>query len=154
MSATSNVWPRIPGGEMTVTEDGRVGVMGIDRNGALSCIVMSFPVQRESTGIHVQQINRYEAGCSEPSAEALRKIARTFAISTDWLLFEDGECALSGDLALQFKAAQLFSDEERAVIREVVDSLIMKYQSRRWNLAGPVAFAAKRTAAAGHRQSR
>jgi hypothetical protein len=79
----------------------------------------------------------------------LRKIARTFAISTDWLLFEDGECALSGDLALQFKAAQLFSDEERAVIREVVDSLIMKYQSRRWNLAVPVAFAAKRTAAGG-----
>ncbi|WP_196798393.1 hypothetical protein [Burkholderia territorii] len=32
---------------MTVTDDGRVGVMGIDRNGALSCIVMSFPVQRE-----------------------------------------------------------------------------------------------------------
>src|SRR5579863_5657849 len=86
----------------------------------------------DATGIHVQQIKRYEAGSSEPSAEALRKIARTFAISTDWLLFEEGERAPSDDLALQFEAVQQLSDDERAVIKEVVDSLIIKYQTRRW----------------------
>lgn len=87
----------------------------------------------DATGIHVQQIKRYEAGSSEPSAEALRKIARTFAISTDWLLFEDGERAPSDDLALQFEAVQQLSDEERAVVKEVVESLIIKYQTRRWD---------------------
>ncbi|WP_335930006.1 helix-turn-helix transcriptional regulator [Paraburkholderia pallida] len=87
----------------------------------------------DATGIHVQQVKRYEAGSSEPSAEALRKIARTFAISTDWLLFEDGERAPSDDLALQFEAVQQLSDEERAVVKEVVESLIIKYQTRRWD---------------------
>jgi len=87
----------------------------------------------DATSIHVQQIKRYEAGSSEPSAEALRKIARTFAISTDWLLFEEGERAPCDDMALQFEAIQQLSDEERAVIKEVVDSLIIKYQTRRWD---------------------
>jgi transcriptional regulator with XRE-family HTH domain len=101
----------------------------------------------DATGIHVQQIKRYEAGSSEPSAEALRKIARTFAISTDWLLFEEGERAPSDDLALQFEAVQQLTDDERAVIREVVESLIIKYQSRRWDSARPAATAAKKAAA-------
>jgi transcriptional regulator with XRE-family HTH domain len=101
----------------------------------------------DATGIHVQQIKRYEAGSSEPSAEALRKIARTFAISTDWLLFEEGERAPSDDLALQFEAVQQLSDDERAVIREVVESLIIKYQSRRWDSARPAAPAAKKATA-------
>jgi transcriptional regulator with XRE-family HTH domain len=93
------------------------------------------------------QIKRYEAGSSEPSAEALRKIARTFAISTDWLLFEEGERAPADDLALQFEAVQQLSDDERAVIREVVKSLIIKYQSRRWDSARPPAPAAKQSSA-------
>lgn len=100
----------------------------------------------DATGIHVQQIKRYEAGSSEPSAEALRKIARTFAITTDWLLFEEGERLPSDDLALQFEAVQQLSDDERAVIREVVESLIIKYQTRRWDSARP-ATAARKTAA-------
>ena len=85
----------------------------------------------DAVGIHVQQIKRYEAGSSEPSAEALRKLARTFSVSTDQLLFEEGERTPSDDLALQFEAVRQLSDEERAVIKEVVESLIIKYQTRR-----------------------
>ena len=32
----------------------------------------------ERTGIHVQQIKRYEANTSQPSADALKKIAKCF----------------------------------------------------------------------------
>lgn len=85
----------------------------------------------DAIGIHIQQVKRYEAGSSEPSAEALRKIGRTFAISTDWLLFEQGERAPSDDLALQFEAVSQLSDHERAIVKEVIDSLIFKYQTRR-----------------------
>ena len=59
----------------------------------------------------------------------------------------EGERAPSDDLALQFEAVQQLSDEERAVIREVVESLIIKYQSRRWDSARPAAPAAKKAAA-------
>jgi transcriptional regulator with XRE-family HTH domain len=103
----------------------------------------------DATAIHVQQIKRYEAGTSEPSAEALRKIARTFAISTDWLLFEEGERAPSDELALQFEAVQQLSDEERAVIKEVVESLIIKYQSRRWESGRTAAPATKKATKRG-----
>ncbi|MBP0595966.1 helix-turn-helix transcriptional regulator [Paraburkholderia sp. LEh10] len=107
----------------------------------------------DAVGIHVQQIKRYEAGSAEPSADVLRKLARTFAVSTDQLLFEEGERAPSGDLALQFEAVRQLSDEERAVIREVMDSLIIKYQTRRWDSARLAAPAAKKVAtrrSAGH----
>ncbi|CAD6514298.1 helix-turn-helix domain-containing protein [Paraburkholderia sabiae] len=106
----------------------------------------------EATGIHVQQIKRYEAGTSEPSAEVLRKLARTFAVSTDWLLFEEGERAPSDDLALQFEAVQQLSDDERAIIKEVVESLIIKYQTRRWDSARSAAPAAKKAAKEGRRK--
>jgi transcriptional regulator with XRE-family HTH domain len=58
----------------------------------------------DATGIHVQQIKRYEANTSQPSAEALKKIAKCFGVTTDWLLFEDGERGPDDDLRLQFEA--------------------------------------------------
>ena len=110
----------------------------------------------DAVGIHVQQIKRYEAGSSEPSAEALRKLARTFSVSTDQLLFEEGERTPSDDLALQFEAVRQLSDEERAVIKEVVESLIIKYQTRRWDSARFAAPTATQTgkAAKGKKEER
>lgn len=82
------------------------------------------------THIHVQQIKRYEAGTSEPSAEALRKIARTFSISTDWLLFEDGERGPSDDLRLQFEAISHMPEEERHIVKALLEGMILKYQTK------------------------
>lgn len=82
----------------------------------------------DATGIHVQQIKRYEAASSQPSAEALKKIARAFAVTTDWLLFEDAERGPDDDLRLQFEALATMSPEERAVARAVLDAMIVKSQ--------------------------
>jgi hypothetical protein len=49
---------------------------------------------------------------------------------------------------LQFEAVQQLSDDERAVIREVVESLIIKYQSRRWDSARPAPAPAAKKATA------
>lgn len=84
----------------------------------------------DSTQIHVQQIKRYEAGTSEPSAEALRKIARAFSISTDWLLFEEGERGPSDDLRLQFEAVSRMPEEERHIVKALLEGMILKYQTR------------------------
>lgn len=82
----------------------------------------------DATGIHVQQIKRYEAASSQPSAEALKRIARAFAVTTDWLLFEDAERGPDDDLRLQFEALASMSVEERAVARAVLDAMIIKSQ--------------------------
>jgi transcriptional regulator with XRE-family HTH domain len=86
----------------------------------------------EATGIHVQQIKRYEAGTSQPSADALKKIARCFGVTTDWLLFEDGERGPDDDLRLQFEAMSQLTPDEKAVARAVLEGLLLKHVARQW----------------------
>ena len=87
----------------------------------------------EASGIHVQQIKRYELGNAQPSIEALIKLAKTLAVSTDALLFDESERAPSDDLALQFEAIAQFSEEEKQTVRELLEGMILKHQARRWS---------------------
>lgn len=80
------------------------------------------------TGIHIQQIKRYEAGTSEPSAEALRKIATSLHVTTDSLLFEDGERGPDDDLRLQFEAVSAMPDEEKELAKSMLAAIILKNQ--------------------------
>ena len=87
----------------------------------------------DATGIHVQQIKRYEAGTSQPSAEALKRIARCFGVTTDWLLFEDAERGPDEDLRLQFEAMGQLTPEEKEVARAVLEGLLIKHVARKWS---------------------
>lgn len=51
------------------------------------------------------------------------------------MLFEKDERSPTGELALQLEAVSQMPDEEQMVIREVMESMIIKYQSRRWDSA-------------------
>lgn len=93
----------------------------------------------DATGIHVQQIKRYEAGSSQPSAEALKKIAKCFGVTTDWLLFEDTERGPDEDLRLQFEAMSQLTPEEKQVARAVLEGLLLKHAARRFADQGPKA---------------
>ena len=84
----------------------------------------------DATGIHVQQIKRYEAGSAQPSAEALKKFAKAFAVTTDWLLFEEAERGPDDDLRLQFEAVSQFDEQEKALARGVLEGLILKHQAK------------------------
>ncbi|MFU9137814.1 helix-turn-helix domain-containing protein [Erwinia tasmaniensis] len=86
----------------------------------------------DAANIHVQQVKRYEAGTSEPSTEALRKLARTFSVSTDWLLFEEGERGPDSEFSFLFEAITELPEEERSIIREMLEGMVMKYQTRKW----------------------
>jgi transcriptional regulator with XRE-family HTH domain len=86
----------------------------------------------DATGIHVQQIKRYEAGSSQPSAEALKKIAKCFGVTTDWLLFEDSERGPDEDLRLQFEAMSQLTPEEKNVARAVLEGLLLKHAAHRF----------------------
>lgn len=91
----------------------------------------------DATGIHVQQIKRYEAGTSQPSADALKKIAKCFGVTTDWLLFEDSERGPDDDLRLQFEAMSQLSPEEKGVARAVLEGLLLKHAANRFNTVTP-----------------
>ncbi|WP_440963537.1 helix-turn-helix domain-containing protein [Massilia sp. GER05] len=82
----------------------------------------------DASGIHVQQIKRYEAGSAQPTAEALKKLALALHASTDFLLFEEGEREPDDDLKLRFEAIAALRPEEQEVAKAVLDAIIVKSQ--------------------------
>ena len=84
-------------------------------------------------GIHVNSLKKYETKQAQPSLDVLKKIALALNVSTDFLLFEAHERAPKDDLALQFEAVSQMQENEQQVIQEVLESLIIKYQTRRWD---------------------
>lgn len=82
--------------------------------------------------IHMMQVHRYESGASLPSLEVLKKLAVALRVTSDQLLFEDEERRPDEELRLQFEAVSRLSDEEKRVIREVVDSILLKHDAQRW----------------------
>lgn len=86
----------------------------------------------DATDIHVQQIKRYEAGTSQPSAEALKKIAKAFSVSTDWLLFDDNERGPDDRLKLQFEAVSNLDEKEREAVETVIAGVLHMHDAKRW----------------------
>ncbi|EBW6362404.1 XRE family transcriptional regulator [Salmonella enterica subsp. enterica serovar Oranienburg] len=80
--------------------------------------------------IHVNQIRRYEAGSAQPTLEALIRLARVLHVSLDGLVFEENERGPSDDLALQFEAVSGMPDDERKIIKALLDGMILKYQAK------------------------
>lgn len=89
----------------------------------------------EVSGIHVQQIKRYELGNAQPSIDALIKLAKTLNVATDELLFEAAERGPSDDLRLQFEAIARMSEEERRIVKALLEGMILKHEARRWDKA-------------------
>ena len=82
----------------------------------------------DASGIHVQQIKRYEAGHAQPTAEALKKLALALHVTSDALLFEEGEREPDDDLKLRFEAIAAMLPEEQEVAKAVLDAIIVKSQ--------------------------
>ena len=87
----------------------------------------------DAVNIHVTQIKRYEGGTASPSLEAIKKIAKTLRVTTDSLIFEDDELLPDADLALQFQAISLMEPEQQAVIKQLLEGMIIKYEAERWS---------------------
>ena len=86
-------------------------------------------------GVHVAQIRRYEAGDSQPTLDVIRKLAIALSVSADMLVFDEDERGPDDDLKLQFEAVSRLEPEQRTIIKELVEGMIIKYESRRWNKA-------------------
>lgn len=82
----------------------------------------------DATGIHVQQIKRYEAGSSLPTADALKKLAVVLHVTSDFLLFEPGEREPEDDMKLRFEAVAAMSAEDQEIAKAVLDAMIVKSQ--------------------------
>ena len=76
--------------------------------------------------LHISQIRRYEGGQSQPTLDAIRKLAIALSVSADMLLFAHDERGPDDDLRLQFEAASRLDPEEKNVIRSVIESIVLR----------------------------
>lgn len=87
----------------------------------------------DAIGLHVNQIKRYETGSSQPSLDTLKKISKALRVSIDSLAFDDAEATTADTLRLQFDAISLMPENEQAIILELLEGMIIKYETRRWS---------------------
>jgi transcriptional regulator with XRE-family HTH domain len=82
-------------------------------------------------GLHVTHIGRYERGTSRPSADALKRLAETLGVTTDYLIEgKSNEVAKAKledkDLLDMFREVEVFTEEEKFVVKKILDALITK----------------------------
>lgn len=87
----------------------------------------------DAIGVHVNQVRRYEAGATQPSLDALKKIAVAMSVTIDSLVFDEEERGPDEQLRLQFEAISHLAPDEKLVVKELLDGMIIKYQTRRWD---------------------
>jgi transcriptional regulator with XRE-family HTH domain len=89
----------------------------------------------ERLGVHLTHINRVETGKVLPSLDFAVKLSRTFGISLDELLADDGdpmeEVHLEDkNLAERVRLLNSLEQEERAALFKVMDSMLTKQRIR------------------------
>ena len=86
----------------------------------------------ERIGIHLLQLRSYEAGSSQPTLDAIRKIATALQVGADVLSFGEGERGPDGDIHMRFEAVSRFEEWERRVVRSLLEGMTLKQEARRW----------------------
>jgi transcriptional regulator with XRE-family HTH domain len=94
------------------------------------------PQMADAVGIHITQVKRYESGETQPSLDILKKIATAFNVTTDWLIFEDGEREPKDELKLKFEAVTQMDSAERQAVDALLDAMILKHQAKQFFVPG------------------
>jgi transcriptional regulator with XRE-family HTH domain len=81
--------------------------------------------------VHVNQICRYEAGSAQPTLEALVRLAKALRVSLDGPVFGEGERGPDDEFRFRFEALAQMDEDERIVVKEVLDGMLLKHQARR-----------------------
>lgn len=84
-------------------------------------------------GMHYNHIGRYERGGSLPTAEALQRLADALGVSSDYLLNGDVTVVAKAnfedlELLQQFKEVQKLPDEDKFIIKKLVNAFLVKKQ--------------------------
>jgi transcriptional regulator with XRE-family HTH domain len=85
-------------------------------------------------GVHLSQMKRYEGGVSQPALDVLRNIAIALSVSADVLLFDIDERGPDEDFRLRFEALNRLDQNERAVVKELIDGMLLKHEARRLSM--------------------
>jgi transcriptional regulator with XRE-family HTH domain len=81
--------------------------------------------------LNVSQLRRYEAGTSEPSLAALRRLAIALSVTTDALVFGDDTRGPDNDeLRMAFEATRFLDPDEQATVTALLDAFLARHDNR------------------------
>ena len=86
----------------------------------------------ERIGLSEIQTHRYETAASQPTLEVIKRLAVALGVSADQLIFDETERGTDEELRLQFEAASRLAPHEKDLVREVVESIIIRHDANRW----------------------
>jgi transcriptional regulator with XRE-family HTH domain len=90
----------------------------------------------EAAGLSQIQVHRYERGQSQPTLEAIKRLAQVLSVSSDELIFDEDERGPSDELRLHFEAIAAFDPEDRKIAKALLESLILRHQARQLTSIG------------------
>lgn len=84
-------------------------------------------------GVSYTQMSRYEIKGVQPPANILKKMADVFDTTVDFLISGDKDEKVKAslkdaELLQQFKAVEQFSDDDKTVVKKLIDAFIVKKQ--------------------------
>ncbi len=87
----------------------------------------------KKTGFHDRHVSRWERGLSQPSAEALKKLADALGVTTDYLLYDNVPKSKKTQIhdpefLAQFEEIEKFGEEDKKAIKRILESMIIKNQ--------------------------
>ncbi len=82
-------------------------------------------------GITKTQIYRYESTNSQPTLDVIKRLAIALSVTTDELIFEEHERKVDDSLTLLLEGIAQLDPDEKHVIREMVEGILLKHQARR-----------------------
>jgi len=104
----------------------------------------------------VSQVRRYEGGGAQPTLDVVRRLAIALSVSADELVFGDIERGPGDEMRLHLEAVQHLDPDEQAVVRTVIESVLLRHEAKRFAQASqggprhlPAAFARPRALAEG-----
>lgn len=83
-------------------------------------------------GLTKLQIHRYERGTSQPTLDALKRMAVALNVSIDELVFEEQERKPEGELLLLFEGVSRLDPGEQRLIKELIQSVMLKHDAKRY----------------------
>ncbi|MBM3222931.1 MAG: helix-turn-helix transcriptional regulator [Candidatus Tectomicrobia bacterium] len=83
-------------------------------------------------GVHFSHMSRYERGLSLPSIDVIKKLAQMFHVSADYLLFDDAQAMVRGNIAdqellQQFERLSRMSEREKNAVKTILEAVILKH---------------------------
>jgi len=85
----------------------------------------------DQIGLTKAQIYRYEKGSSQPTLDVIRRLAIALSVTSDQLIFEENERQPDDSLTLLMEGVSRLNPEEKHVIREMVEGILLKHEARR-----------------------